>query len=216
MPETREPDVQFVERLEWQLASELRRSGRLKKDTPRIAVPRPVFAVAVLAGSLLAGVAAVKAAELVHDSWRKKIEVARAETEVRLREARLETQRKQAALVHERYAVGLVAEGDDLEAMTAQEKAGLDLERARLDRDEVKRSGAPPRDELYAPLVGGPDFVGERLRLDRRETEMGLEVLAAQARQLEEKRRLGLIVPDQARSAGSEVAVKKTRIEEIG
>lgn len=215
MPKTLEPDMEFVERLEWQLASELRRS-RLKRSAPRIAVPRAAVAAALLAGILLAGVAAIKAAELVQDSWRKKIEIARAETEVRLQEARLETERGQAALVHERYAVGLVSEGDDLLATTTQERSRLGLERSRLDLDEVRRSGAPPRDELYAPLVGGRDFVSERLQLERRGAELGLKVLAARAKQLEERQRLGLIAPGQARSAGSDIAARRTRIAEIG
>lgn len=216
MPKTFEPDHQFVERLEWQLASELRRRAALGPTHARIAVPRPVAVAVILAGIGLAGVAGIKAAELVQDSWRKKIEVARAETEVRLGEARLQSQQGQTAQAGQRLAVGLVPEGDLLIARTMQERTELDLERARLNLDEVRRSGAAPRDELYAPLVGGRDFVTERLRLDLREAELGLRVLAARAKQFKERQQLGLIAPEQSRAAERDVAARKTRIDETG
>jgi hypothetical protein len=75
MRKTYEPDSQFVERLEWQLSSEYRRTKRMK-STGKIAVPRRMVAVTFLVGALLTGVAAIKAAETIKDSWRKKIKVA--------------------------------------------------------------------------------------------------------------------------------------------
>jgi hypothetical protein len=216
MPKTVEPDTQFVERLEWQLTSELRRRSRLRKAPARIAVPRPAALVAVLAGVLLTGVAAIKAAEFVQDSWRKKIEVARAETEVRLQEVRLESQSGLVAAAEKRAALGLVRQDEYRFLKIDRERAALDLERSQLNLKEVKRSGTAPRDELYAPLVGGRDFVAERLQIERREAERGLQILAARAEQLRERERLGLIAPDETRSAGRSVSARKARIEEIG
>jgi hypothetical protein len=216
MSKNLEPNRQFVERLEWQLASELRRRSGLRRHSARIAVPRPVAVAVVFVGIVLAGVAGIKAAELVHDSWRKRIEVARAETAVRLEEARLQSQQGRTAQAEERYGLGLVSEGDLLIAKTGREKAVLGLERARLDLEEVRRSGSAPRDELYAPLVSGRDFVSERLRLDLREAELGLQVLAARAKQLKAQQGVGLIAPEQSRSAERAVANRKTRIDEIG
>jgi len=215
MPKAYEPDRQFVERLEWQLASELRRKTRPRRTRARIAVPRAVAVAVILAGIVLAGVAGIKAAELIQDSWRKKIEVARAETEVRLQEAWWASQKDRTAEIEKRFSVGLVPEGDLLVAKTTQERTALDLERARLDLDEVRRSGAAPRDELYAPLVGGRDFVAERLRLDLREAELGLQVLAARAKQLEARRLAGLVPTEQSRSAERDVAARKTRLDGI-
>ena len=215
MPKTFEPDNQFVERLEWQLASELRRRTGLRKVRATVAVPRAAVAAALLTGILLAGVAAIKAADLVQDSWRKRIEVARAETEVRLQEARLGSQKDRITEVEKRLAVGLIPQEDHLVAQTALGKAALDLERAQLNLDEVRRSGITPREELYAPLVGGRDFVAERLKLEMREGELELQVLAARAGQLEEKQRVGLVSPDEARSAARDAAARRTRIEEI-
>ena len=71
-----EPDSQFVDRLEWQLASEFRRREHLRPAPGRVAVPRSVAVIGLAAGVLLLGVAATKAADLIKDSWRKRIEAA--------------------------------------------------------------------------------------------------------------------------------------------
>lgn len=216
MSKNLEPDRQFVERLEWQLASELRRRSGLRRPRARIAVPRSIAVAVVLVGIALAGVAGIKAADLVHDSWRKKIEVARAETGVRLEEARLESQQGRMVRAEDRFKLGVIPEEELLLARAAHDRAALDLERARLNLDEVKRSGFAPRDELYAPLLGRRDFVAERLDLYRQKAALGLQVLAARAKQLEARRKVGLIPPGEARSAERDVAARKARIDEIG
>ena len=58
MPKNFEPDSRFVDRLEWQLASEFRRKDRLKPAAGKVAVPRYVIALSLAAGVLLMGVAA--------------------------------------------------------------------------------------------------------------------------------------------------------------
>ena len=97
MPKNFEPDSRFVDRLEWQLASEFRRKDRLKPAAGKVAVPRYVVALSLAAGVLLMGVAATKAADLIKDSWRKKIEVARLETEVKIKSGLLDLQEGAAA-----------------------------------------------------------------------------------------------------------------------
>lgn len=216
MSKNLEPDRQFVERLEWQLASELRRRTGPRRHAARVAVPRPVAVAVVLAGIALVGVAGIKAAEIIQDSWRKKIEVARAETDVRLEEARLASQQGRTAQAEDRFKLGLIPEEELLLATTFRDRAALDLERARLNLDEVERSGAKPCDELYAPLVGGRDFVAERLDLERRQTALGLQVFAARTRQFEARQKAGLIPPGEVRSAERDVAARKAQIEEIG
>ena len=92
-----EPDTQFVDRLEWQLATEFRRREHLKPAPGRIAVPRSLAVISLVAGVLLLGVAATKAADLIKDSWRKKIEVARLETEVKIKTALLDLKKTGSA-----------------------------------------------------------------------------------------------------------------------
>ena len=123
MTKTYEPDSQFVERLEWQLASEFRRTNRLKPSAGKVAVPRRMVVATLLVGVLLTGVAVIKAAEYIKDSWRKKIEVARVETEVKLRKARLEFTREEASTAKTRFSTGLIQEEEYQVTKLAVDKA---------------------------------------------------------------------------------------------
>jgi hypothetical protein len=208
-----EPDAKFVDRLEWQLASEFRRREHLKPAPGRIAVPRPIFVIGLAAGVLLLGVAATKAADLLKDSWRKRIEVARLETEVKIKTAFLELKRERAAQAENMFSLGLVGEDETAVAKLGAERATADLEKSALDLEEVKASGQAPRDELYAPLVGGRDFVGERLGIERKVLQADLDLRRARTEPaLRHRVELGL-VPKSALSefsaalAGQEAAI---------
>ena len=170
-----EPDPQFVDRLEWQLASEFRRREHLKPAPGRIAVPRSVAVLSLAAGVLLLGVAATKAADLIKDSWRKKIEIARLETEVKIKTALLDLMKDRSAQADNRSSLGLVGEDEALDAKSGAESAAADLEKSVLDLEEAKESGEAPRNELYAPLVGGRDFVGERLEIEKKMLQAELD-----------------------------------------
>jgi hypothetical protein len=180
MNKTHEPDNQFLERLEWQLSSEYRRTNRLKSSSGRIAVPRRIVAIAVMVGILLIGVAVTKAADYIKDSWRKKIEMARVETEVELKKVHLESLREIEASTKMRVSNGLIREDEYLAMKLALENAEWDLKRSLLNLDEVKMSGEIPRNELYAPMVGGRDFVSERLIIEKKEVELVMEQLRIQ------------------------------------
>jgi multidrug resistance efflux pump len=213
MTETHEPDSQFLDRLEWQLSSEYRRTNRLKSSPGKIAVSRRVGALACVAGIVLTGVAIVKAADYIQDSWRKKIEIARAETQVKLKTAHLESREKMAAQLEKKVSEGLIREEEYQAIRTAAEKAGLDLKKSQLNLEEVKISGVAPRDELYAPKVGGRDFVSERLRIEKKSLELDRELLARRGERFEQLFEKGMIsghemVPVRADIAALEVAIR--------
>jgi hypothetical protein len=171
-----EPDTQFLDRLEWQLASEFRRKGRLKAVAGKIAVPRSVAALSVAAGLLLLGVAATKAADLIKDSWRKKIEVARLGTEVKIKTAFLEFKKEWSAQMENKRALGIISNEETLTSKSASKEAAAELDRAILDLEEAKASGEAPRNELYAPLVEGRDFVSERLEIEKKSYQFEMEL----------------------------------------
>ena len=60
-------------------------------------------------------------------------------------------------------------------------RAAFDLEKSLLDLEEIKASGEAPRDELYAPLVGGRDFVSERLEIDKKVLEADMDLRRARS-----------------------------------
>jgi hypothetical protein len=214
MPNKFEADRQFVDRLEWQLASEFRRKDRLNPAAGKIAVPRSVVALSLAAGLLLMGVAATKAADVIKDSWRKKIEVARLETEVKIKRAFLELKNEKADGAEERFSLGLVSEDEALTAKLGAERSASDLERSLLDLEEVKASGEAPRDELYAPLIGGRDFVSERLEVERKILKSDLDLRRARIeRTLRKRIDLGVVPKSaldefQASLSGQEAALE--------
>ncbi len=215
MNKTHEPDSQFLERLEWQLSSEYRRTNRLKSSSGSIAVPRRMVAIAVMIGVLLTGVAVTKAADYFKDSWRKKIEMARVETEVELKKVHLESIREMASEVKMRVANGLIRE-DEYQAMKlALKNEEWDLKRSMLNLDEVKMSGDIPRNELYAPLVGSRDFVSERLKIEIKEVELVLEQLRIHLERVQHLVEKSAVRGDEMVHIQAEIANRKMMIDKI-
>src|SRR5512135_2694874 len=127
MRETYDPDRQFVEKLEWHLASEFRRANSLRSQR-KVAVPRGVVVLAIVAGVLLTGVAATKAADLIKDSWLKKIELAKAETDVKLQKAFAEFKIQQTAKAEDRWALGLITQEEYQTIKVVAKRSALDLQ----------------------------------------------------------------------------------------
>lgn len=214
MRKTCEPDSRFVERLEWQLASEYRRRDRMRASG-RIAVPRWAVTVAVMTGILLTGVAATKAADYFKDSWRKKIEMARVETDVELKKVHLDSLLELAARTEELFANGLVHEEESLATKIGAEVAALDLERSQLSLEEVRATGLPPRDELHAPLADGRDFVSERLTIEVRSLRPELEILAKHWERSKRLAAQALVPADEPDRIETEIEARKAMIDGI-
>jgi len=210
-----EPDNQFVDRLEWQLSSEYRRANLLKSPSQKIAIPRRMVAIAVTIGILMTGVAVTKAADYIKDSWQKKIEIARVETEVELKKVQLESIRGMASDIKMRVSNGLIREDEYMAVKLAVENAELGFKRSLLNLEEVKMSGDIPRNELYAPMVGGRNFVSERLKTEIKEVELDLEQLGihlGRASQLVEE---NLVQRDEMDMIQTEIANRNLMIEKI-
>lgn len=212
-----EPAAQFMDRLEWQLAAEFRRKDRLRTAPGRILVPRYLVALCLAAGAILMGVAATKAADLLKDSWRKRIEVARLETDVKIKRAFLELKKERAAAAENKFSLGIVGEDEALVAKLGAELAASALEKSLLDLEEVQASGDAPRDELYAPLVGGRDFVGERLAAQERGLKIDLDLRQARIEPSLRRRVAAGVLPQSALDVYlSSLAGQEAASEEIG
>jgi hypothetical protein len=211
-----EPDPQFVDRLEWQLASEFRRREHLKPAPGRIAVPRSVAVISLAAGVLLLGVAATKAADLIKDSWRKKIEIARLETEVKIKTAYLEFKEIRFRQAEEKFKAGLIGEDGLHGNRLIMGKAAFELEKSLLDLEEVRTTGQTPRDEIHAPLVGKRDFVGERLEASKRALES--DILQRRGRTegyWKQRFDLGLIPESELEDRRAMVAVQEAELDAV-
>ena len=210
-----EPDDRFVERLEWQLSSEYRRTNRLKSAPGKITVSRRMAGVAALVGLVMTGLTALNAAAYLKDSWRKKIEIARIETEVKLKQAHLASTKEMAARTDQRFSLGVVGDEENQMIKLAVEKSDSDLKTALVNLDEVRASGEIPRNELYAPVVGGRDFVSERLEIEKKQTERGLKPLESRLNRSRQRVELGVIPKDQLDQIEAEMAGEKTTIDGI-
>jgi multidrug resistance efflux pump len=215
MSEIYEPDNQFLERLEWQLSSEYRRASRLKPSSRKIAIPRRIVAAACMVGILMTGVAVIKAADYIQDSWRKKIEIARVETEVELKKVYLESIREMASEVKMRVANGLIREDEYTLINLAAENAELDFQRSLLNLDEVKVTGELPRNELSAPVRGGRDFVSERLEIEKKAVELELEQINIHLGRLTQLVEQNLARGDEMDRIQAETANRKMMIDKI-
>jgi multidrug resistance efflux pump len=215
MNKSYEPDSQFVERLEWQLSSEFRRANRLKTSIGKIAVSRRMVAIATTIGILMTGVAVTKAADYIKESWQKKIEMARVETEVELKKFQLESIREMASSVKTRVADGLVREDEYQAIKIAVENAELDLKRSLSNLEEVKMSGEIPRNELYAPMVGGRDFVSERLKLEKMEIELEIYLLSRHLKRFKQLAEAGMTQDHELVQLKAEIANKEANLDKI-
>ncbi len=215
MSKNYEPDSQFMERLEWQLSSEYRRTNRLKSSSGNISISRRMVATACIVGTLMTGVTMIKAAEYIKDSWSKKIEIARVETEIKLKKAHLESTREIESRAKMRFSNGLIREEEYQVMKIAAEKAELDLKKSLLNLDEVKVSGVIPRNELYAPVVRGRDFVSERLKIERKMIELDFGPLRRRLERFKQLVEKDLARGDQLEHIQAEIAARKMTIDKI-
>jgi len=203
MTDIHEPDNQFVERLEWQLASEFRRVRRLK-SAGKISVSRRLVAIASLAGVLTTGVAVTKAADYFKDSWRKKVEMARVDNEVRRQQIHVEFTTELAASAKDRVSTGVIQPEEYQEFKLAADKAA-----------EVRASGGTPRNDLYAPVIAGRDYVSARLEIEKNGLELDLQSLASRLTRLDQMVKLGLAAPDEIDLARAVTAGGKAKLDKV-
>ncbi|MBI1849329.1 MAG: hypothetical protein HYR85_03190 [Planctomycetes bacterium] len=175
-PRSLEPD--FVDALERELRSEMRRRDRFH-PTPRAQTASAAWTVALLAVALLLGAGSVVAAQEVHARGRRRLEVARIEVILQGTESRRALVARDLAEMENRRDAGLVSEAEVGALRERAAALAVALEHQRLDLFEVSRTGEPVRSELSAPLVEGRDLVRERLQIDLAEARARHERLVA-------------------------------------
>jgi hypothetical protein len=158
------PSPEFRARLESDIARAYRRETRLGAPRqPRHGRLRAAGLLAIcIAVGAVSGIVSAQARDFVRrDSL---LDAARAELE--LMAVRLELARAQLEDASRRAKIGALDEDGVAVAETELRSMETRAMRARLNIDEIGMSSQPARDELNAPLVGGRDFVTERIQLD--------------------------------------------------
>jgi len=185
------PDPEFRARLEWQVASALRRESRFAAPI-RSGGWRRLRMAALLLVTLGLGAMGGAASAQVQDARYKALLLASVRSEVALAELRMRLAEEAYVDAQRRVALGIVprAELRDYEARRAAARAAL--QRAVLDTEEIQASGAEPATDLTAPRVDGRDFVGERLRVELATAATTLESASGAMQEAERRVRLGL------------------------
>ena len=184
------PTQEFRDGLEWEVRRAVRRERRLadERRTWRTSWTR---AAAVITVSIAIGATATLASAQIRDGARRDSLLQSARAEAELAALRLQLAEQRAAEAAKMVQTGMA---------TAQWLTGAQSElhsmqalamRARLNIDEVTASAQPPRDDLNAPLVGGKDFVRDRLRLEAMTAQERLTAAEASLAEAERRVRIG-------------------------
>lgn len=161
---TTRPDPAFVEHLEWQVRTALRRRERFARPAGA-PLARVARTAALCLFCVVVGAGAVVGAEQLRDDRERALHVTRARLELEMAELRLARADAERSRLEAAFAAAIVSTADVEEARARAARLARDAERERLELLETELTGRPANDDLAAPRVGGRDFVAERLQL---------------------------------------------------
>lgn len=205
---TYEPNPAFEARLESQVVAEVRRRNR-EAPAPRWMSWTPAqvavaVAVIVLVSAGLGGAVVATAYEVQQNQIRDQIAV-NVEQRVSLAQQRLDLVTADQQAEQRKFDVGLSDTSAVLQKGVAVAQARAELQRLKLDLEEVRASGREPRTEMSAPRVAGRDFVGERLEAERTVPDLIVDVEQRLLQQVTARIEIGTLPPEEAGLARSRV-----------
>lgn len=195
MSDERTPDPEFVNHLEWELQSAVRRQEALN-GTSTARRPRGLRLGATLAlvfVSMFVGGAGTHAVTLRADAQAAELYIARSQAHLEIAETRLDHFAQELAASNARLEQGTVTEREAQQVEAAYVQVEAETEIRRLELAETLITGKEPNDALSAPLVDGRDFVTERLVAQRRPLQMRLQLADAQTQRHQELSEAGMV-----------------------
>ena len=187
-----EPTPEFQRFLEWQVVTAVRRHDRFAAPSRPGGVRRHLTAVTLVVASMLVGAAGVTASARIQSNQQRTLLIEQMQGELQLAEMRVEMAQSAADQARQRADVGIASPADAAAAQRALQTATFQLQRIRLNVEEVEASGQPVQDEVTSPRVGGRDFVSERLGLDRRAAAVEAEAANTLLRDIRRRQEVGL------------------------
>jgi len=215
MSEFTKADDDFVRGLEWQLRTEVRRRRRfagLKRRSSVFGVARNAAVIILCAAT---GFAAALTVEHFENAGEKKLLRVRAETALEVLQARKKVAEEIVNDISRQASRGLVDRFQLAEVELQSELVGFEIDRARLDLEEVELTGRSPDDKPHAPVVGRRDFVTARLQIDLLAARARSRFMEAQVNRLGELASEGLADAAQGREMELQVAQSESQIEDI-
>jgi hypothetical protein len=215
MNEFKNADDDFVRGLEWQLRTEVRRRQRfagLKKRSSAFGVARNAAVIILCAAT---GFAAAMTVEHFENAGRKELLRVRAETALEILQARQKVVGEIVNDISQQASRGMVEHAQLAEGEFQSQMVGFEIDRARLDLEEVELTGRSPDDKLYAPLVERSDFVTARLQVDLLAARARTRFIEIEMKRVEELVGDGLVDAVQAREMEMQAARSEAEIEDI-
>ncbi len=194
MQDPHTPRDGFVDRLEWQISSELRRRHRSGTATwlPSSPLKAAAAIVLVVLVSMAAGGAAVGAAVQAQNNERRDMLTSGYERRLDLARARLANARARLTAVQRDVAVGAQPAIRLDEARLDVADSEYEVQIIDLQLQEVRLTSHEPLDDLTAPLVSGRDFVLERLHASLLRPQDGLTFARTSAQAVRRRMDVGL------------------------
>ncbi len=186
-----EPDPTFVENLEWQLGSELRRGNRA--GTARSPSFRVMKIAALMLGSVVLGAAAMGASQQLGETWRRELLEARLEVQLQLAQQRVEMQLEALGLTREQVEQGIVTDRDLMYFEFQIAQAKTDAKIMELELEEIRQSGRESLGELSSPLVNGRDFVSERIQARIELARHHLDLVQRERQRIQDRANVGVV-----------------------
>jgi hypothetical protein len=170
-------------------------------------------AVLLLTLGLLLGAGTGFATAQVRDmqSRNELLEVATAS--LRLAEVRVSLAQTQLERARKMHDAGVLSRREMLRVEAELQDLVSKRDAIALEMEEVRISSSPARDELWAPLVGGRDFVRDRLRLQALATERRLRSIEAEMVELERAVATGAVDALVAQDAKMRVMAAQRELE---
>jgi len=218
MPHKHEPRDEFVDQLEWQIGREVRHRNRLRGAGGWSLGPRWKTAIAVAAlviVSMSAGAGAVMAAYQAQSNERRDLLIASYQKRAELAQQRQAIAEEQLRDVDRKVAVGMAATIDKADAYKKMNEARTEVATIQLDLEEIRITGREPVNELSSPLVGGRDFVSERLQIVLERLELLGEMEDRQRSELQKRVAVGTADPMDLTAARSHLLESKAGRENL-
>ncbi|MFH1418735.1 MAG: hypothetical protein ABII12_10695 [Planctomycetota bacterium] len=202
------PDPEFVNLLEWELKSTMRRQDTLNgtSGTARPLRLRLGTTVALAVVSMLIGGAGTHAVARSIDGRSAALYIARGEAMLEIARTRLEPFARELAKMQALAEQGAVTERELRQVEAQHVHAESEIEVRELDLAETLITGKAPNDALSAPLVDGRDFVTQRMAARRRPIQRQVELASAHAQRLQEMFDTGVASARELKAAQSVVA----------
>lgn len=208
------PTPEFRASLEREIVRTLRREAPFEPSLYTRRRDR-VRSVALLTVGLFFGVGVQLASAQVAES-RQRSELERAaEVDRGVAALRLNLARAAYDLARQRAAIGAVSRHAEQEAAAQVREREMEVARIHFDLEEIRASAGAPRDELWAPLIGGRDFVRERLGARAVAAQQRLASAEARVGEAERSFRAGAVSEYALSDAQSEAALAKQAFQVV-